>query len=216
MIEETHYEVLEIGPGASEDEIRKAYKRAQEMYAPGSMVVYTLFTADELAELHERLHMAYETIIDPRTRHAYDLELLAEVPPPADAEEGPAPRAPHNSPARPTPTPQAPSSRPEMPTGLPPGLALTEDTVFTGDALQRIREHRDIDLRDISDHTKISLMNLRYIEDMEYDQLPAAVYVRGFLREYAKYLRLPGRQVVETYLAEYDRALAPAEGEEAP
>ena len=188
------------------------------MYAPGSMVVYTLFTADELSELHERLTMAYETIIDPRTRHAYDLELIADTPTPAAtaAEDVAPPRSPHNSPARPAPTAQAPSSRPEMPTSLPPGIALTEDTVFNGDALQRIRKHRDIELRDISDHTKISLMNLRYIEDMEYDQLPAPVYVRGFLREYAKYLELPDKQVVETYLSEYEGALAPAEGEEQP
>ena len=215
MIDETHYDVLEIGPGASEEEIRKAYKRAQEMYAPSSMVVYTLFTADELAELHERLHLAYQTIIDPRTRHAYDLELLAEAPAPeAASEQDAAPRSSHNPGVRPAPTAPAPTSRPEMPTGLPADITLRDDTVFTGDTLRRVRTHRDIDLRDISDHTKISLMNLRYIEDMHYDQLPAPVYVRGFLREYAKYLRLPAKKVVETYLAEYDRALAPDEGEE--
>ena len=90
---------------------------------------------------------------------------------------------------------------------LPGGLVLGEDTVFTGALLQEIREHRSVDLRDMGNHTKISLMNLRYLEQMAYAELPAPVYVRGFLKEYARFLRLPDKQVADTYMSVYDKTL---------
>ncbi len=102
----------------------------------------------------------------------------------------------------------------DIPTSLPEGLELNEETVFTGALLQEIREHRDVDLRDMSNHTKISLMNLRYLEQMQYEELPAPVYIRGFLKEYARFLRLPGKQVADTYMSVYDETLGG--NEEAP
>jgi len=44
------------------------------------------------------------------------------------------------------------------------------------------------------------LMNLRLIEDERFGELPAPVYVRGFLVEIAKYLRLPPRLIADSYM----------------
>jgi cytoskeletal protein RodZ len=70
-----------------------------------------------------------------------------------------------------------------------------------GDWLKRQRDLRDISLREISDVTKI---NLRYLEALEKDQfsaLPAAVFARGFLREYARYVGLDPDEVLNYYTA---------------
>jgi flagellar biosynthesis protein FlhG len=93
-----------------------------------------------------------------------------------------------------------------MPQTLPEGVELDEETIFTGALLHEIREHRSVDLRDLSNHTKISLMNLRCLEQMQYDALPAPVYIRGFLKEYARFLRLPDKQVADTYMSVYDES----------
>ena len=50
--EQTLYEVLEIDPGASDEDIRRAYKRVREMYASESMVVCGLFTPERLEVVH--------------------------------------------------------------------------------------------------------------------------------------------------------------------
>lgn len=70
-----------------------------------------------------------------------------------------------------------------------------------GDWLRRQREMREINLRDIADRTKISL---RYLEAMEADRfelLPAPIFAKGFLREYARYVGLSPDDVVNYYLS---------------
>ena len=213
---ETHYEILEVDPGASEEEVRKAYKRFKELYAPDSMVVYTLFTASELEALQDQLDKAYDTVIDPRKRREYDLSLLsqAEAAAPVQALDfvGRA-RGPMDSEPSRTGSPHPINRRPNIPDTLPDEVELNDDTVFTGKLLLEIREHRNVDLRDVSNHTKISLMNLRYIEAMQYEELPAPVYIRGFLREYAKYLHLPPKLVVDSYISLYEESLGGNEEE---
>ena len=57
-----------------------------------------------------------------------------------------------------------------------------------------------MEVEDISGWTKINEMYLRFIEANHYDDLPALVYVRGFLKEYAKYVHLDPKLVADTYL----------------
>ncbi|MES1242286.1 MAG: helix-turn-helix domain-containing protein [Acidobacteriota bacterium] len=70
-----------------------------------------------------------------------------------------------------------------------------------GDWLRRQREMREISLRDIADRTKISLRYLEAMEDDRFDLLPAPIFAKGFLREYARYVGLSPDEVVNHYLA---------------
>jgi flagellar biosynthesis protein FlhG len=74
------------------------------------------------------------------------------------------------------------------------------DTEFTGPLLRKVRESQGIEIAEISSRTKISKAHLVAMEDESYDHLPAIVYVRGFVTELAKYLRLDPAQVQRTYL----------------
>ena len=74
------------------------------------------------------------------------------------------------------------------------------DTEFTGALLRKVRESQGIELVEISSRTKISRSHLVALEEETYDDLPAIVYVRGFVTELAKYLRLDPAQVQRTYL----------------
>lgn len=74
-------------------------------------------------------------------------------------------------------------------------------TVSFGDWLRRQREMREISLRDIADRTKISLRYLEAMEDNRFDLLPAPIFAKGFLREYARYVGLSPDEVVNHYLS---------------
>jgi flagellar biosynthesis protein FlhG len=74
------------------------------------------------------------------------------------------------------------------------------DTEFTGPLLRKVRESQGIEIAEISSRTKISKVHLSALEEEAYHQLPAIVYVRGFVTELAKYLRLDPAQVQRTYL----------------
>ncbi len=70
-----------------------------------------------------------------------------------------------------------------------------------GEWLRRQREMREISLRDIAERTKISLRYLEAMEADRFDLLPAPLFAKGFLREYARYVGLSPDDVVNHYLS---------------
>jgi flagellar biosynthesis protein FlhG len=77
---------------------------------------------------------------------------------------------------------------------------VSPETQFTGALLKKAREALGVEIQDIAAITKISPMHLRAIEAEDAQALPAPVYVRGFLQQIAKALRLDPTQVTKTYL----------------
>jgi cytoskeleton protein RodZ len=84
-----------------------------------------------------------------------------------------------------------------------------------GAELRREREMRNISVREIADTTKISTRFLEAIESGDYESLPAPVFARGFIREYAGYLGLDAEDLVDRYMAIVDREERRQEDEEA-
>lgn len=78
--------------------------------------------------------------------------------------------------------------------------APDQESVSFGAWLRHQREARGIELRDIADHTKISIRYLEALEVDRFDLLPAPVFTKGFLRQYGRYIGLDPDQVVNTYL----------------
>ncbi len=63
---------------------------------------------------------------------------------------------------------------------------MTKESV--GEFLKRERELRQITLREVAEGTKISIRRLKSIEADQFEDLPAEVFVRGFIRSYADYI----------------------------
>lgn len=68
-----------------------------------------------------------------------------------------------------------------------------------GEELRREREIRGISLKEIADATKVSKRFLDAIEKNDHRSLPAPVFTRGFVREYARYLGLNSDEIVNRY-----------------
>jgi len=60
------------------------------------------------------------------------------------------------------------------------------DTDSFGSCLRRAREKRQLSLRDVAGATKIPRSTLELIEANNIDELPADVFVRGFIRSFAR------------------------------
>jgi hypothetical protein len=78
---------------------------------------------------------------------------------------------------------------------------IEDTTEFTGEFLRKIREYKSVDLDRLSDMTKVSRLYLQGIENEDFDKLPASVYVRGFVFQYAKCLKLKPEVVANSYTA---------------
>lgn len=74
------------------------------------------------------------------------------------------------------------------------------ESVPFGAWLRQQREMREITLREISDATKISLRYLEALEEERFDLLPATLFARGFLRQYARYVGLDPDEAVNRLL----------------
>jgi len=66
--------------------------------------------------------------------------------------------------------------------------------------LRTQREARGVSIQAIAETSKISLRYLQAMEGDRFDVLPAPVFVRGFLREYARVVGLDADEVVNFYL----------------
>ena len=82
---------------------------------------------------------------------------------------------------------------------------LGDDTEYSGGLLKRVRESAGASVEDLAELTKISKRYVRAIENNQFELLPAAVYVRGFVAEYAKALGLDPNKVASSFMTLYRR-----------
>ncbi len=198
---DSHYELLEVPPTASFEDIRRANRRIRDIYGTESIAISGLYDPASLEAVHRRLDLAYTSLMDAAKRKEYDMELFPDgvpmpvsLPPHAIGGEVLPPR-----PSAKVDDPATLAARPPMPD-------ISAHTEFTGPLLRQIREAIGIELREIAERSKIGMAYLAALEAEVFAKLPAAVYVRGFLSEYARALGLDGERVKQTYLARFKAA----------
>jgi hypothetical protein len=84
--------------------------------------------------------------------------------------------------------------------GPSPGLFALEGEV-NGQLLKRLREARGLSLEAMVEATKIRKPYLTAIEEQDFENLPARVYLRGFLMTIGRVLRVDKVKLAEGYLA---------------
>jgi curved DNA-binding protein CbpA len=273
----SYYDLLELTPDASPQEIRAAYLRAKAAFKKDSVALYTLISENETEDLLKRIEEAYQILSNPEKRREYDrshgLLIVDEVnvakpsatkgakvvsidlvPPMDDSRSESdllvAPQTDYSAPMQQGPSPasgpgifdtgdtspaQAASSNepasndmfsisspaaPTTPKAIPlrhpsdqfndqaVAQEIVQEVEWRGPFLRKVREARNIPVEELSDYTKISKTYILSIEEEAFGRLPAAVYLRGFLIQIAKYLRLPHEKVAAAYMVRFNQALA--------
>ena len=176
---EDHYRVLGLPPRASREQIERAYQFCREMYGPSCVATYSLLDPQEVEASRARVDEAYHVLADAGQRRTYDEALGVGAGP---------------DPAWYLPEPVQPGPEP---------VDLPE--VITGEVLKRIRETRGVSLRQIANVSKVGVRYFEYIEQDRFGYLPAPVYLRGFLQEYARMVGLDPRRITESYLSRMGR-----------
>ncbi|MFZ9889948.1 MAG: helix-turn-helix domain-containing protein, partial [Myxococcota bacterium] len=74
-----------------------------------------------------------------------------------------------------------------------------------GTVVRRLRQERGLSLEVLAAHTHIGKAYLQAIEDNAVDELPARVYLRGFLTQVARVLRVDRRLLADGYLRFVER-----------
>jgi DnaJ-class molecular chaperone len=211
LYEQDHYEVLEVGRGASPEEIDRAYRTVRGTYDNESLALYSVFGERDASVIRERVEEAYRVLSNEGTRHAYDEMFDKPVASANDSlSEG------VGDWVGPTGGQVAVELSPAVGADVE-SLSGASDTFrdleadieeesgdFDGAMLRRARLRRGFDLDHIADVTKVSVANLRHLEEENFADLPATVYVRGFVIAYARTIGLDPARVVASYLARHE------------
>jgi curved DNA-binding protein CbpA len=300
---QSYYEVLDIKPDATQNEIRQAYLRAKSAYGKDSAALYSLFDDQQTKEFLDNIEQAYLILSSPEKRKEYDrvhgflstangfpeaqkssnsfsfarakathsktvdssktlmtstsfetpyaTELAAPQQvmqaPPSDQqtseEDNLLKKLPDES--RPSFEHIEDFSTPRTLTGAGQSLGhpvqdyktptfngaersahslirrselyrehtvkpdfeqkINAETEFKGPFLKEVREYKNITLDELCDYTKISKSYLSAIEEEDFAKLPAFPYLRGFIVQVAKALKLPHEKVAQAYMAHYKK-----------
>jgi curved DNA-binding protein CbpA len=187
FVEQNHYEVLELSRGTTREEIESAYQLARATFAEDSLAGYSVFEDGDAEAISDRIETAYRVLSDEAARRAYDASLT-----------------PLESPA--------PAPLPEPTTAASPSVELVDFEeefdegagAYDGARLRRSRLRRGLELVDIARVTKVNPIYLRFIEEDRFADLPARVYVRGFVSAYASCVGLDPRSVAAGYMQRFD------------
>jgi len=189
-----YYQMLDIKPDAAFFEIRHAYNAALQIYQADSLVSYSFFSREERREILALLEKAYLTLIDEKSRQVYDNELIG-LGVITEVKRKAIPKAPINifdinrqskSVVAKTPVAELRAKISENP-GIGDILARTE---INGRSFKEIRNKLAIELDRIAQETKVRIDYLRNIEEDNVLQLPADVFLKGFIKSYLKCLCL--------------------------
>ena len=204
--EQNYYELLEILPDASPLEIRRAYKRVFELYQDESIVSYSFFSKEEREEILSLLERAYLALIDLESRAQYDrrlieLGLMDKGGQYSNKMKEPIPiydfKKVHFDVFEPARRLEELKERVSQNTLIQEILA---QDILTGTDLHKIRTELDIPLEEIADSTKVQIGMLRAIEEDKLELFPPVVYLKGFLKSYARYLQIDENVVVNGFI----------------
>ena len=216
---QNYYEILSISRSATPEEVRRAYETCLQTFQEDSMAVYSLFNEGERTEIRGMISKAFETLNTFELRREYDRQLL-ELEGGRPHRPGLTPRTHQAQPQapvrtlRPTPPPARLSAQPlggpPEPEPPEPPSAVEEYIKgvqhFTGDVLQKVRIMRGLSVEQIAERTKIRKTYVEYLEREQFQFLPAAVYVKGFVSIIADQLGLPMQKVSQDYMEIFRQA----------
>jgi DnaJ-class molecular chaperone len=184
--EQTYYEILEVSPNATAIEIQKGYEHAKATFQSDSLAVYSLFSEEEARKVQAMIEEAYRVLMDDALRRQYDESHSQAIA--SQKWESP-------------PAGEGGAREKKAASLIFTDLSVdTREGGYRGRGLRAIREEMGIDLKAVSQETKISTRVLEWIEDEVGEKLPAQVYLKGFLRSYAQCLGLEPQKVIEDYL----------------
>jgi hypothetical protein len=187
-----YYQVLDIQPDAGPRDIEKAYRRALCLYAEDSNAIYSILSDQDSSHMRELIEEAYIILSSDENRKQYNQKRGITVD--LKTNEN------HMIPTAPEPRPV---NKYELNYKIDNDFEteIENTTEFTGEFLKKVREYKEVSIKRLCEMTKIMAPYLVYLEEENFEKMPATAYVRGFVFQYAKYLKLNPDLVSSSYIA---------------
>lgn len=191
-----YYEILELNCNAAQHEITTAYQRIKATYSGDNPAIYTIFTEKEARDFLSLIEEAYSVLGNKTLRGIYDQRLLGgrigdltfeaimteskQIGLLKDKKDD--------------------SKKPTFKVNENLEQEIKENQIWSGEFLKKIREYKNYSVEIMSEITKIRSYYITAIENMDPSNLPAPVFVRGYIIQIAKVLGLDDKKVADGYM----------------
>lgn len=202
-----YYDILEISPHCVQHEITTAYERLRSTYSGDNPAIYSVFSENEAREYLKMVEEAYSVLGNKTLRALYDEKI----------GQGLSKKENISFEALQTESKTVFNEMPKKVSSFKMTYKVDDATEkeikarteWDGDSLKKIREYKRVPLEKMSEITKISSFYISAIEQMETENLPAAVFVRGYVGQIAKTLGLNEKSVADSYMKNYRVKVGP-------
>ena len=171
----TFYEILNLRNCATEEEVRRAYVEIRDSIN-NDHLTYFLMSEEDKESIMVQIKLAYQILTDQRSKQLYDEYLIKSRQGFLKMELIDKNKLQHDR----------MSGRKE---------------VGPGELLRRKREEKGYVLEDVYYATRISVNVLKAMEEMDLEKLPEWIYLRGLLKQYARFLQLDEIRIITMYEA---------------
>ena len=210
-----YYEILEINTDANHDQVYAGYLKTKNAYSEDNPAIYSLMGQDECKQMTQLIDEAYSIISDPTKRQRYDkvkgftteYKINSTETKHKENDFETLSNSIVNDKAIPQSTKKnitkiVASSKYSLSYEVNQEFEneIEKATEYSGSLLKQIREYKKVEIQRMSEMTRVSKSYLLNIENENIEKLPALVYVRGFVYQYAKCLKLNPELVATSYL----------------
>lgn len=192
-----YYEILEIKANSPQHEVTTAFERARATYSGDNPAIYTIFTEQEARELLRMVQEAYDVLGNKSLRTLYDERLLGgnyrsedltyEALLLASKQNLPEPK-------------KTPSKNFGYKVDADFEKEILSNENWSGEFLKKVREYKGYSLDKMSEITKVTQFYLNALEQMNSANLPATVFIRGYVIQVARTLGLDDKKVADSYM----------------
>ncbi len=201
-IQFNYYDILEVSPHSEQHEVTSAYERAKSTYSGSNPAIYTIFSESEARELLKLIEEAYSVLGNKTLRTIYDEKIGQSG---VHREDLSFKNLQAISKAPVVDFPRKSHVKIDFVEDPDFEKQIKEQTLWGGDFLKKVREYKKIPLERMSEVTKISAYYINAVENMDSKNLPAVVFVRGYVAQIAKVLGLNEKTICESYMKLYKK-----------
>ncbi|UOF00511.1 helix-turn-helix domain-containing protein [Bdellovibrio reynosensis] len=198
-----YYEILELPANAPQHEVTVAYDRARSTYSGDNPAIYTIFSEHEARELLVLIEEAYQVLGNKILRNIYDQRLRNGLSSLNDLTYASILEASKQM----YPEPKADKSVPAYKKDEAFEKEIAAQANWDGALLKKVREYKNLTVQKVSEITKINSYYVTAIEAMDAGNLPAVVFVRGYVVQMAKALGLDDKKVADSYMKNFKNGL---------
>lgn len=193
-----YYEILEVSENATQHDITVAYEKAKRTYSSQNASLSAIFSSEEAHMLRSMIDEAFHVLGNQTYRNIYEKrrqskrfsesDLTIEAIKSASLELFPDLQRKYNEKEAAYPVDDAFEKE------------ISQKYDWSGEDLRKVREYKKISIETMHETTKINPWYLAAVEKMDAVNLPAAVFVRGYVIQMARMLGLNDLTVAESYM----------------